>query len=140
MITYIDTYNNNGQTYSDYLEYCKENDLQPAPENSDIYFYWLNETTGFYTDDFFTNLEYTRFNDEIITIMGSCGTWRGRRDIQPVKCNGLTEAIKKCWGSCDDLKVTLNKGVLEVAALHHDGTNYFKLIRPRGHFWPAYLY
>ena len=151
-VTLIDTYNNDGLEYKDYLEFCEDNDIEPADEDSMDYYDWLNDTTNMYIDDFFTNLVWSKI-DYPVMITGDLGLWNGRPSIVPVRVDSsnyathytnfkgecvayhkahyeepsIWKAIKKCVSgrSIDDFKVRYNDGVIEVDAMHHDGTNTF---------------
>jgi len=149
-VTLIDTYNNDGLTYEDYREDCEENDREPEAEDSNDYYEWLSDTTTRYWEDFQANLKYSKA-DYPLMITGSLGLWNGRPDMYPILVESedwvthyknwkgeiveyhthhydnpsILKAILKCLGSCDDIKVRFNDGVVEVDALHHDGTNCF---------------
>jgi hypothetical protein len=145
---YIDTYNDNGYTYEDFVEYCKEQnwdvpeeELDIPSEDSDEYLEWVRTTVEDDIECFFTNLKYAKgVVNEPCEITGSLGLWYGRRVIIPTVCDNLAEAINRCWGSCDYVSVSLEDGVVYVRAAHHDGTNKFE-IRPKdGNVYPKYLY
>jgi hypothetical protein len=141
-ITLIDTYNNEGLTYADYVEECEMNEITPADEKSQEYYYWLSETVQSYTEDFFTNLRYMHDNETPVIVSGTLGLWDGVRQIYPVvfestdyeqRSNGkwayknpaLLNAIEKCISGMDDFKVELVEGEIIVHGYHHDGTNTF---------------
>lgn len=128
-ITYLDTYNNDGLTYEDYKEWCEVNDCEPLGEDGEDFYNWLHEETNMNVECFFENLKYSKDNDRRCVISGRLGLWHGRPTIEPVMCEDLEEAIRKCWGRCDDVEVVLENGVIYVNAMHHDGTNCFE-IRP----------
>ena len=120
----IDTYNNNGWSYSDYKAEMEENDLFPGDENSNSFYSWLSERINMDIEDFWDNL----------------GLWWGRPEIQSTRFRNLAEAIHKCVDGAQDMVVTLEKGILTVEGLHHDGTNCFTIHREHGYFWPKYLF
>jgi hypothetical protein len=151
-VTLIDTYNNEGLTYEDYVNDCKECDIEPESEASIAFSEWLGEMTSNHTEDFFDNMEWTKV-DYPVMITGELGLWNGRPSIVPVKMEStdfvtyytnwkgeriaydrghfkkpsLLRAIQKCisGNSILDFKVRFNDGVIEVDAMHHDGTNRF---------------
>lgn len=134
----IDTYNNGGLEYRDYLDFCEVNEIEPAAEDSNDYYEWLGEESQRFWEDFIDNLSYGKCTYPLL-ITGSLGLWTGSHDIEPVLVesedyhqNGnyyskpsMKTAILKCLGSCDDIKITYNDGIIEVDAMHHDGTNSF---------------
>lgn len=139
-ITYLDTYNYNGLTYEDYCEWCREEmDDEPADENSGAYWDWLAQERDVDTECFFINLKYSKENVRTCVINGKLGLWDGRHTIEPVECDTLEDAIRKCWSSCIDVEVYLEDGVVYVNAMHHDGTNCFE-ITPIDGKYSKYLY
>lgn len=128
-ITYLDTYCEGGYSYKDYVEDCEDNGIEPAEEDSNNYWSWIHMRVWGDVDDFFVNLRYTEWDKTPCVISGRLGLWWGEPVIENEMCDSLGEAIKKCWGSCDDIEVTLENGVVHVSAMHHDETNYFE-IRP----------
>lgn len=129
-ITYLDTYNNDGLTYEDYKEWCKEMEREPCEEDSGDYYAWLRDEVDINIECFFSNLRYAKgVAQNRCVVSGRLGLWHGRPTIEPVMCEDLEEAIRKCWGRCDDVEVVLENGVIYVNAMHHDGTNCFE-IRP----------
>jgi hypothetical protein len=126
-ITYIDTYNHDGLTYNDYLEYCDEEDWTPGDEDSEEYYEWLWKETEFNVECTFDNIKYSKVCNRPCVISGTLGLWNGNHDIYLTMCNNLLTAIKKCWGSANDLIMELEDGVVTVQAMHHDGTNSFEI-------------
>lgn len=143
LFTLIDTTDNCGLKYEDYVEGCEINEVTPATENSDDYWEWISETVNMYIDDFFTNVNCMK-NDSPVIITGSLGLWNGRKEIYPMliessdptpDSNGkvyfaekaLCKAIKKCVTGMDDFKVEYSEGVIVVHGYHHDGTNIFEI-------------
>lgn len=129
----------NGLTYEDYIDWCECNETEPKGRNSEEYFDFLYETDAMYYEDDRIDLKYSKLNERSFIIDGSLGLWDGRREIKPVICNGLLNAIDKCIGSCDavDVKLNTKDGVIYVKAPHHDGTNCFtlRLLNKNGEKW-----
>lgn len=129
-ITYLDTYCEGGYCYSDYAEWCEEQELTPAPEGSREYWEWIGRVIRNDTDDFFDNLKYSDAGTCPVVITGTLGLWHGHPDIQPELADNLPAAIRRCQGDCDAIQVILQpEGYIEVHGMHHDGTNIFE-IRP----------
>ena len=58
-------------------------------------------------------------------ILGELGLWNGPRTIYPAYRHTLKEALKACWGSCDDFRIDICDGTIRCYAWHHDGRNDF---------------
>ena len=138
-MTILDTYNYNGLTYEDYLEFCEINEIEPDDENSNAFYEWLAEERENAFGDLEMNLSFSKFNGPV-TVCGSLGLWWGRPTIEPKKFDTLWDAIVACAQDVDDIIVTLEKGILKVQGLHHDGRNVFTIHREHGYFWPKYLF
>lgn len=65
-------------------------------------------------EDLESNITFSDSNVECV-IVGYVQLWTGKREIVPVKCDTLWEAIQKAVGH------------IEVSAIHHDGTNRFSI-------------
>lgn len=135
-ITWLDTYCEGGYSYEDFVEYCKEqnwdmreDELKIPEEGSAQYWEWINEQIAEDVACFFDNLKSSDCDKVPVVISGHLGLWWGRPVIDNEACVSLSEAIRKCWGSCDAVEVTSHGGVVVVRAMHHDGTNCFE-IRP----------
>ena len=139
MITYIDTYNYNGRTYEDYLDWCEINEIDPAGEESREYYNWLGLENNTDWEDFQDNLQYSKVNGPV-SVCGSLGLWWGSPTIEPKKFNSIWDAIVACTQNADDIIITLEKGILKVQALHHDGRNVFTIHREHGYFRRKYLF
>lgn len=111
--------------YESYVEECKINGIEPEDEDSSDYWEWVGETQTRYYQDELLNLAYFKDKDAPCLITGTLGLWNGNPDIYPTYCNNVREAIKKCFRSGDDIKLSYNNGVYECEVYHHDGTNSF---------------
>lgn len=131
--------------YEDYLEFCKCNCIEPAPEDSSEYLEWVYQTNENYYNDLMANLSYTKI-DYPLMIVGHLGLWDGNHDIIPVPVRStgygrkfhlcdyvgyevpsMKAAIKKCCEgrSIGDVDVHYEDGAIKVCAHHHDGCNVF---------------
>lgn len=128
-VVYLDTYCEGGYSYKDYMEYCTENNIEPQKENSNAYWEWISDSIARDVEDFLDNVKYSRSLREPVVVSGTLGLWTGQHDIANQEFSTLEEALKACWQSADDVKITLKDGVLHFEAMHHDGTNCFE-IRP----------
>lgn len=156
----IDTYNH-GFTYNDYVDFCECNEIEADDENSNDYYEWLSEEISRQIEDFFDNLSYGSV-DYPLLITGTLGLWDGKKTIYPVKMESsdwatkykkhdgtycdytrphflnpsIKNAIKKCinGNSIEDFGVRFDNGIIEVDAMHHDGTNtfYIRKLSKRG--------
>lgn len=113
----------------DVRDMCEANEW-PVPKEGTTEWY---DITRIMNDNdweaFEDEMKSCKLAEEGVVITGTHGLWWGRPEIKPVWKDNLFEAIMKCFGSCDYLKVALNKkeGVLEVNAIHHDGTNHYQI-------------
>lgn len=115
--------------YEDYVEYCEINDCEPLSEGSADYWEYVAHMRD---EDYHCELRNLECMSQLNTpcvITGHLGLWYGHPKINPVRMPDVVSAIKKCFGSCDDLKVKWHDGIFEVQAMHHDGTNCFEIHR-----------
>ena len=138
-MTILDTYNYNGLTYEDYLEFCEINEIEPEGEDSRDFYEWLGHENDIAWEDLEANLSYSKVSGPV-SVCGHLGLWWGNPTIQPEKFDNLWDAIMACARDAWDVIITLDKGVLKVQALHHDGRNVFTIHREHGYFWPKYLF
>ena len=140
MVTYIDTYNSNGWSYQDYIAECSENAVTPGTEDSPEFYEWMQQRVAWDWEDFEMNIKNSRVCSGPVTVTGSLGLWWGRPEIEPRRFDSLLAAIYACLENCFEYSIKLEKGVLEVAGTHHDGTNHFSIRRASGRFWSKYLF
>lgn len=114
-------------SYEDYVENCELFDCDPDDEDSQDYWDYASKVNDADYNEDMRAIEYSEDNEHRCVITGSLGLWNGRPAIKPVVCGSLVKAIKKCFGSCDDLRVNFEDGVYKVSAIHHDGTNSFEI-------------
>ena len=139
-VTWLDTYYTGGYSYKDYLEFCKDNEIEPGEEDGERYWSWIHQQIADDVECFFDNLMYAEDNVKgACVVSGSLGLWDGRHEIEPKEFESLEKAIKACWGDTSDIRAWTKGGVLYVNELHHDGTNCFE-IRPKSGEYPMYLY
>lgn len=114
--------------YEDYLEHCIDSEIEPAAENSQDYWDWIDEMSVLNCDDFFSNLHYSETNQPCM-ITGRLGLWNGNPDIAPEKFDSVEDAIKRIYEVRfeNHIKVSLQDGHLVVKQSHHDGCNYFEI-------------
>lgn len=139
-VLYLDTYNVDEQySYNDYVENCEDNGVKPSEEGSHEYYEWLQRQRQYDIDDFWDNLKYADFGK--CEVSGTLGLWWGHPDIEAKRFDSLYKAVSACAESAWDLIVYLEKGILYVDAMHHDGTNSFT-IKPmiKGKRFPKYLW
>ena len=115
--------------YEEYKEICEENNIEPQAENSNDYWDYVSERRSLEYENFISNMEYSAQAEQPCLLTSSCGLWNGIREIMPYKFSNVLSAIMKAYGSCDDIIVSQEDGVIKVESLHHDGRNCFE-IRP----------
>ena len=114
--------------YIEYKEYCEENNCEPQAEDSQDYWDYVTEVRSMEYNDFISNMENSTQSNKPCLLTGSCGLWNGKHEIIPHKFSDALSAIKKAYGSCDDLIVKQEDGIIKVKALHHDGSNRFEIV------------
>jgi hypothetical protein len=120
----LDTYNTEYLNYEAYKEWCEINKREPKGENSEAFYEWIAYGIQNEIDDFFANLEWSKFNLPCI-VEGSVGRWSGRFEIEQTYFEDLESAIRACGNNCDYIIVRKNHSVIEVTGIHHDGRNGF---------------
>jgi hypothetical protein len=133
--------------YSDYVEHCKGNGVEPSSEDSQDFWDWVYEMIEFDMDDAYTNIDCKSDKNTTVVITGSLGLWNGRPDIEPVFVesesifnsktkqriydSALKLAIQKCGEGMNDVECYLDDetGCVEVIGHHHDGTNHFYIYK-----------
>ncbi len=118
--------------YSDYEHYCQGNDIECASKDSDEFHTWLGNSLNEEWYDFNLTIKLSEENCECI-VLGSVGRWNGTFEIIPKKFNTLLEAIHACVSECEYITITLDNGVINVVARHHDGVNNFVIKRLNKH-------
>lgn len=117
--------------YSDYVEDCEINGIEPKEEGSYEFDEWCAETSRTYVEDELTNMRYTKVKDYPFYIDGTLGLWFGKREGHCTKVfYGLAEAIEHILGNgYDDFMATYDDeaGVVYVYGYHHDGTNTYTI-------------
>ena len=78
------------------------------------------------------NLDDERCNLNIqlsspILVIGDLGLWYGRPSIEPLACEDIESAIRKCANNMDYVIVKQVNGHIEVTGIHHDGSNNFEI-------------
>ena len=116
-------------SYEEYKENCEVNEIEPQGEGSDDYWDFVSDSRDVEFDTFSMNIQSSAQAQQPCLLTGSCGLWDGTHEIMPYKFRNVISAIVKAYGSCDDLIVSQEDGVIKVESLHHDGRNRFE-IRP----------
>ena len=91
---FTDDYSDKIYSYEDYKSFCEDMEIEVFSENSDQYWDWVRDQEEFWWEELMDALEIRCDFPCIIT--GSCGTWRGRREICPTYMDNVKDAIKKC--------------------------------------------
>lgn len=127
----------NSYKYEYYVEWCKENEMEPQGENSDDYWNWVSESSQIDYDDFFDNLKFAKAEEGHYMITFNLGLWNGHKIGYVEKIyDSLSEAIKDALNSSRDYwdyKVTFENGDVVVYGYHHDGTNIMTIKRLSKH-------
>ena len=113
--------------YNDYKDIQEELGNPIGKKDSREFEEWLND---FSSDNYFffkEMIEDSEYNEPMAIILGITGGWRGDREIVPENCDSLLDAINLCSRNVDDIEIAVTEDYFEVIAMHHDGTNYFKI-------------
>ena len=111
--------------YSDYVEWCDINGVEPQGEDSEGYYNWCAEVTD---DSYLQDLENIENCEKYqlpVVITGVLHLWSGSHEINPKVYYSVDEAIRNCTRNADDVEAYYDDGKIEVHAIHHDGTNVF---------------
>ena len=115
-------------SYDEYVEYCRDNNVEPKQEDSDDYWDFVYRMQEMGVSDFFSNVEYSKLNNQYYWLITGClGLWCGERVIDMTYENSLKDAIKRCIGNCDDVIIKKRGSVIYVTGLHQDGRNHFEI-------------
>ena len=121
------TTSTDGLTYEEYVDWCKDNGITPAENESQAFY---DRQYGQMRDNYdsdMDNITSCSKYDVDVQITGDLDLWDGKHTIEPVGCSTVAEAIRKCIKNSDDCDVWFNDGAIEVEAKHHDGTNHFTI-------------
>lgn len=114
--------------YTEYLEYCEENDIEPQGEDSDGYYEYVSDIRAWEWEIFLSNIHYSEVNDYAWIIVGTLGLWDGKHTIIPTVEESLEDAILSCIGQYDCHAIIEQCGnTISVEIIHHDGRNSFEL-------------
>jgi len=124
--------------YEYYVEWCKNNEIEPQGEDSEDYWNWVYEASQIDYDNFFDGLKYAKAEKEgHYMIMFNLGLWNGNKIGYVEKIyDSLSEAIKAALNSSRDYldyKVAFENGDVVVYGYHHDGTNIMTIKRLSKH-------
>lgn len=111
-----------------YAEWAEDNEVTISGDNDSELYDWISKQFNMEWEDLLSNIKYSNIAHDDYVVMGDLGLWSGRRDIVPTRFTSLEDAICKCCGSIDMVKITLKKeGYIEVMGVHHDGINYLEI-------------
>jgi hypothetical protein len=126
--TYYDNYNVDFDAYKAYYQECYEyTDEEMEDVNERDIWDYINDCLSMEWDDMKANITHSTKNNDYCVIVGSVGTWQGKRGIEPLTCNNVWDAIRLCCNDMDYSIVKQINGHIEVTAIHHDGRNTFDI-------------
>ena len=127
-ITLYDNLDCDFDAFKESYQECYELTDEEMAEISDTEIWeFINDTLDLEWDDLLTNLKYSKNADKPCVITGSLGLWYGRPNIEPLACEDIESAIRKCVNNMDYVVIKQVNGHLEVRATHHDGSNHFEI-------------
>lgn len=120
-----------GLTYEDYLDWCRDNDIdEPGDIESQGFYDWYTTTSDDYTEDEWRDLEHLLDGTSCI-VTGVLGLWNGNPTIEPFIMDSVFEAVRKCvsGSSALDYELSYEDGddCFRLSCAHHDGTNHFDI-------------
>lgn len=107
----------------EYESYCEDNEITPVDYGEMELFHHQLENDY---EDMEWILNKADKNYSYYLCVGSVGRWNGSYEAGVVT-KDLWKLIQKLGDNMDGFKVELVDGHLEVAAMHHDGTNLFSI-------------
>ena len=119
--------------YSEYVEFCRDNDIEPEAENSTHYWNYVNDTQQMWYDDFKDNMKYSKLFPMVA--VGYAGLWNGT--ARGGKVLKDVDDLLGLFSSCDNIKIWQDKDGFHINGYHHDGTNSadIRIINKRGKAW-----
>ena len=114
--------------YTEYLEYCEANGIEPQDEDSDEYYEYVLGILAMEREVFLANIHYSKVNDYAWLITGFLGLWDGKHEVYPTIEETLEDAILSCIGNVNCHAIIKRRGnTIFVEIIHHDGRNSFEL-------------
>lgn len=119
--------------YSEYEEFCKDNEREVKPEDSEDYLQYVNDMHDMDYDDFKTNMSSCKLFPMVAK--GYCGLWDGN-----VECGKVlrdVDDLLSMFSSCNRTKIWQDKNGFHINGYHHDGTNSadIRILNKRGIAW-----
>ena len=111
-----------GINYDAYLEYCDEMDSKPEGE----FDWWEAYERDTCMNEMYDELAYSELNNRKLLITGYCGLGDGKKEIVPVKVDGIQNVFRSLFYPGNTTTAYLmSDGTIRVRQAHHDGTNEF---------------
>ena len=119
--------------YSEYEEYCKDNEREVQAEDSEDYWQYVNDTLQMDYDDFKSNMSCCKLFPMVAK--GYCGLWYG--NVEGGKVLRNVDDLLSVFSSCDNIKIWQDKDGFHINGYHHDGTNSadIRILNKRGIAW-----
>lgn len=116
-------------SYEDYVEFCKDNDIEPEEDNSEDFWNWVSDTANFYFEDDLCNIKNCDAYAIPVRLNGSLGLWNSNPDIEENIYDNVYDALKKILDVNFDYTINVKwvNGKITISQSHHDGTNYFEI-------------
>ena len=91
--------------YSEYVEFCRDNDIEPEAENSTHYWNYVSDTLQMWYDDFKDNMKYSKLFPMVA--VGYAGLWNG--NARGGKVLKDVDDLLGLFSSCDNIKIWQDK-------------------------------
>ena len=115
-------------------DFCEDNEIEVPEEDSNEWWDIINEHEEMYSHDFWDYVKsFDRIRGTKVVIWGVLGLWDGPRYVE-ANHDDLYSAVSHCIArDIDEVKAYEDeKGNFFLDCIHHDGTNHFRIVGPRG--------
>jgi len=114
-------------SYSDYVEYCDGNGIEPEAEDSSAFHAWCEDQAAIDFQEDLDQLMASPYVQRPILITGTIGCWDGRLHIVPEIEDSFEKAYRRCLDGSDDVTLRYNRRGIHMEGTHHDGMNIFMM-------------
>ena len=115
-------------------DFCEANGIEVPEENSNEWWDIINHYDEMDSQDFWGYVkEFDRIRGTKVVIHGRLGLWDGPRYVG-ANTDDLYGAVSRCIARDIDVVRAYEdeKGNFFLNCIHHDGTNHFRIVGPRG--------
>ena len=121
---------NDAEWFETFKEYCEINEIKLSKndiENTNKFYEWQTEQLSIEWEDLMANLKADKENNVDCVVTGKVGRWNGTLEITPKHFPTLEDAIRACVKNCDYIVINEINGMIDIEAIHHDGSHQFQI-------------